>query len=319
MRNRIINGAMVIAQRGTSAVADGFMVDRFQAFENTAGVFSWQQVAVAPAGFNFSARCTVTTANASPSSSDVANFQHIIEGLNVADLGWGTANAKTVTLSFWIRSSLTGNFGASILNSGVNRSYPFLYSISAANTWEYKTVTIPGDTSGTWLTDNGIGLRIMFNIGGGSTVLGTANTWAGSRFDGATGSTNILATLNATWQITGVQLEVGTQATSFEYRQYQQELALAQRYYVGLKTYWFTVGYDLNYTSYNSGGLPWDYQMRSSPSVIIGGGGMTGHHGIAPSAISSSANGVHLQFSGSGLRTNVSCAAYVDLTLSAEL
>jgi len=267
MRNRIINGAMVIAQRGTSAVADGFMVDRFQAFENTAGVFSWQQVSEAPAGFNFSAKCTVTTANASPSSSDVANFQHIIEGLNVADLGWGTANAKTVTLSFWIRSSLTGNFGASILNSGVNRSYPFLYSISAANTWEYKTVTIAGDTSGTWLTDNGIGLRIMFNIGGRSTVLGTANTWGSSRFDGATGSTNILATLSATWQVTGVQLEVGTQATSFEYRQYQQELALCQRYYYrcGANTNFITIGIGQASGS-NAGYFSLPMSMRASPT-----------------------------------------------------
>jgi len=260
-KNRVINGSMVIAQRGTGAVADGFMVDRFQAFENTAGVFSWQQVSVAPEGFNFSARCTVTTANSSPSSSDVANFQHIIEGFNVADLGWGTANAKTVTLSFWIRSSLTGNFGASILNSAVNRSYPFLYTISAANTWEYKTVTIPGDTSGTWLTDNGIGLRIMFNIGGGSTVLGTANTWAGSRFDGATGSTNILATLNATWQITGVQLEVGTTATNFEYLDYGNILRQCQRYCYGL--------YNSENATGDGGVLGWGYSNSGNVGVSI--------------------------------------------------
>jgi hypothetical protein len=271
-KNRVINGAMVIAQRGTGAVADGFMVDRFQAFENTAGVFSWQQVSIAPEGFNFSARCTVTTANSSPSSSDVANFQHIIEGFNIADLGWGTANARTVTLSFWIRSSLTGNFGASVLNSAVNRSYPFLYSISAANTWEYKTVTIPGDTSGTWLTDNGIGLRIMFNIGGGSTVLGTANTWAGSRFDGATGSTNILATLNATWQITGVQLEVGSSATSFEYLNYQTLLAQCQRYYEQVGVLFFTSSWAaITNTAY------WKVTKRAKPtltfSISSGSGG----------------------------------------------
>jgi hypothetical protein len=236
-RNRIINGAMVIDQRNAGASvtisnsSKDYTLDRWAAFETTDGVITVQQVSDAPAGFINSAKITTTTADGTLTADQRCQFTQDIEGLNVADLGWGTANAKTVTLSFWVKSSLTGTFGGSVANSAANRSYVFTYSISAANTWEQKSVTIAGDTTGTWLTTNSIGIRLYFGLGVGTDFQGTAGSWAGSFGIATSGSTSVIGTLSATWQITGVQLEVGTQATSFEYRQYQQELALCYRYY----------------------------------------------------------------------------------------
>jgi len=190
-----------------------------------------QQDSSAPAGFISSAKLTTTTADTSLGTSQYVFFQQRIEGTNTADLAWGTASAKTVTLSFWVRSSLTGTFGGSLMNSGYTRSYPFSYTISAADTWEQKTITIAGDTTGTWLTDTGIGIRLSFGLGIGSTYSGTAGAWASSELYAPTGATSVIGTLNATWYITGVQLEAGSVATSFERRSYGTELQLCQRYY----------------------------------------------------------------------------------------
>jgi hypothetical protein len=231
MRNRIINGAMTIAQRGTTAItADGFPVDRFIVVNGTDGAFSAQQDSSAPAGFINSIKCTITTVDSSLASTQAISLQHRIEGYNVADLGWGTANAKTITVSFWVRSSLTGTFGGSVINNAFNRSYPFSYTITSADTWEQKSVTIAGDTTGTWLKDSGRGLILVFSLGAGSDRVGTAGAWSGTNTQGVTGQTQVIGTSGATWYVTGVQLEVGTQATSFEYRQYTTELQLCQRY-----------------------------------------------------------------------------------------
>jgi hypothetical protein len=225
---------MVLDQRnaGASVTAnDGvFGVDRFGFSMVASSKGTSQQSSVAPSGFINSLLFTSSAAT-SVSSTDFYSLYQRIEGFNTADLAWGTANAKTVTLSFWVRSSLTGIFGGAITNSAFNRSYPFTYTISAANTFEYKTVTIAGDTTGTWLTNNGIGMLVQFGLGVGSTLSGTAGAWSASGLISATGATSVVGTNGATFYITGVQLEVGTQATSFEYRQYQQELALCQRYY----------------------------------------------------------------------------------------
>jgi hypothetical protein len=230
-RNRIINGDMRIDQRNAgAAVTSGYPVDRFQVVISTDGAFSGQQDSSVPAGFNTSVKLTTTTADASLGATQFYAFRHRVEGFNVADLNWGTANAKTVTLSFWTRSSLTGTFGGVLRNSANDRSYPFIYSISSANTWEYKTITVAGDTSGTWLTTNGIGLQIDFGLGVGSTYSGTAGAWAGSLYISATGAVSVIGTLNATWYITGVQLEVGSVATPFERRPFGAELVLCQRY-----------------------------------------------------------------------------------------
>jgi len=236
-RNRIINGDMRIDQRNAGAAVtinsatDTYFVDRFLAVgQSSDGVFTVQQSTTAPAGFVNSIIATVTTVDASIGSTQFYLLQHRIEGNNVADLGFGTANAKTVTLSFWVRSSLTGTFGGSLRNTAANRSYPFTYSISVADTWEQKSITIPGDTTGTWSTNNGIGITISFSLGDGSNRLGTAGAWAGANYSGATGQVQVIGTLNATWYITGVQLEVGSVATPFERRPFGAELALCQRY-----------------------------------------------------------------------------------------
>jgi hypothetical protein len=233
-RNKIINGAMVFDQRNGGASVtptnNQYLVDRFQATLTQDSKFTVQQSSTAPVGFVNSLLVTSSSAY-SVVTSDIFAIRQRIEGTNVADLGWGTANAKTVTLSFWVRSSLTGTFGGAFSNSGTNRSYSFTYTISVADTWEYKTVTVAGDTSGTWLTTNGIGINLTFGLGGGSDYSGTAGSWAGAFYLTATGATSVVGTNGATFYITGVQLEKGSVATPFDYRQYGTELALCQRYY----------------------------------------------------------------------------------------
>ena len=167
----------------------------------------------------------------SVSASDIFSVRQKIEGFNVSDLGWGAAGAATVTLSFWVRSSLTGTFGGALYNSASTRSYPFSYTISAANTWELETVTIAGDTSGTWLTDSSTGIEVNFGLGVGSTYSGAAGAWAGADYRSATGAVSVVGTNGATFYITGVQLEKGSTATSFDYRPIGTELALCQRYF----------------------------------------------------------------------------------------
>jgi hypothetical protein len=231
-RNRVINGDMRIDQRNAGASAaniNGYGLDRWTSF-NVANSFSMQRSTVAPAGFTNSLLLTTTT-SATPAAADYRYLSQFIEGFNVADLAYGTASAVTIALSFWVRSSLTGTFSGALKNSAENRSYPFTFSVSSANTFEYKTITIPGDTSGTWLADIGIGLRVVFDLGSGSNRKGTAGAWAGVNADGATGAVNLVATNGATFYITGVQLEPGSTATPFERRSYGQELMLAQRYY----------------------------------------------------------------------------------------
>ncbi len=233
-KNRIINGAMVIDQRNAGASVtpstSTYTLDRWNAVNSIASKYTVQQVADAPAGFINSLKVTSSAAT-SLGASDYYYLQQNIEGLNVSDFAFGTANAVTSTLSFWVKSSLTGTFGGVLSNSAANRSYPFTYTISSANTWEQKNVTIAGDTTGTWLTTNGIGLRVDFGLGVGSTFSGTAGSWAGTTYVSATGATSVVGTNGATFYITGVQLEKGSTATNFDYRPYGTELALCQRYF----------------------------------------------------------------------------------------
>ena len=238
-KNRIINGGMAIDQRnaGASSTGNGYTVDRFAYFGAAASKGTWQQNAGAvtpPVGFKNYWGFTSSSAY-SVGATQQFNLYQPIEGFNTYDLGWGATGAATVTLSFWVRSSLTGTFGGAIYNSAVNRSYPFSYTISSANTWEQKTVTIAGDMSGTWLTTNGIGLYVNFSLGAGSTVSGTAGAWTTGRYDSVTGATSVVGTSGATFYITGVQLEKGSVATSFDQRAYSQELAMCQRYYWPLR------------------------------------------------------------------------------------
>ena len=273
-RNRILNGSMVLDQRNAGAsvtpTSGQYLLDRYVASLTQASKFSIQQNAGAvtpPVGFTNYLGATSLSAY-SVASGDAFAFSQIIEGFNISDLGWGTANAQTVTLSFWVRSSLTGTFGGSLRNGGGTRSYPYTYTINSANTWEQKSITIAGDTSGTWLTTNGNGVRWTFALGAGSTFSGTAGAWAGSNFASATGAVSVVGTSGATFYITGVQLEAGSVATPFERRPYGTELALCQRYYqkLGLvdvaplgSGYGVNTTQALFYTKYTT-------TMRSSPT-----------------------------------------------------
>jgi hypothetical protein len=280
MKNRIINGAMVIDQRNAGAsvtpAATEYTLDRWAAAMSVGSKYSVQQNAGAvtpPAGFtNYFGVTSLSAYTVGAAESFL--IRHRIEGFNIADLGWGTANAKTVTLSFWVRSSLTGTFGGSLRNTDNTRSYPYSYTISSANTWEYKTVTIVGETTGTWVVTNGTGIQLTIGLGAGSTGSGTAGTWSGSNFVSATGATSVVGTNGATFYITGVQLEVGTQATSFEYRQYQQELALCQRYcnVYGENIYsvFGSMGFGFSSTGFASATLL-PVEMRAVPTVAYTG------------------------------------------------
>ena len=275
MKNRIINGAMVIDQRYSgglntpSASTSIYVLDRWFIQASQSSKFSVQQNAgsvTPPAGFSNYLGFTSLSAY-SVNSTDYFDVVQRIEGFNVNDLAWGTANAKTVTLSFWVYSSLTGTFGGALQNGSNNRSYPFTYAISSANTWTQISVTIAGDTTGTWTATNGSGLQIGFGLGAGSTYSGTSGSWAGANYLSATGATSVVGTNGATFYITGVQLEVGSSATGFEYRQYQQELALCQRYFYNLgSVYVFTSA-----TSYGNFALK--SSMRATPTVTGGGAG----------------------------------------------
>jgi hypothetical protein len=237
-KNRIINGGMMIAQRGTSFAgltngSTAYITDRWfwQESGTSTAVQTASQDSSAPTGFVNSLKVLTTTAQASLASTNSYKFVQRIEGFNIADFGWGTANAQPVTLSFWVRSSLTGTFGGGLQNENADRYYIYSYTINVADTWEYKTVTIVGDTSGTWNTTNGNGIGCNFSFGTGSDYQGTAGSWGSTRLEAPTGQVNVAGTLNATFYITGAQLEKGSTATSFDYRPYSAELAMCQRYY----------------------------------------------------------------------------------------
>jgi hypothetical protein len=233
-RNRIINGDMRIDQRfagaANNATGGAYVVDRWNHYHSGA-TYSTQQSTTVPSGFYNSLLMTNTTASASPT---YCFFGYKIEGYNIADLDWGLSTAKPVTISFWVRSSVTGVYSISVVNDNADRSYPAQYTINSVNTFEYKTITIPGCTDGTWLKTNGIGLYLRFNLGSPSGRLATSGSWQNGNYDGATGSTGASTwanTLSATFYITGVQLEKGSVASAFEQLQYGHVLALCQRYF----------------------------------------------------------------------------------------
>jgi hypothetical protein len=327
-KNRLINSDMRIDQRNAGASvtvstngSNAYPVDRFFAQKNSSGVFTIQQSSVAPSGFTNSLVATVTTADTSMASGDFAYIGQTIEGYNFSDFSYGAAGAATLTASFWVRSNLTGTYSFAVVNNSGNRSYVANYTINTADTWEYKTVTIAGDTTGTWLKDNGAGLRVRFGLSAGSDFQQAVGSWGTVNAITTSSNVNWLGTVGNNFYITGVQIEKGATATSFDYRPYGTDLALCQRYYVGaVGTSYFTAGYDSAYTTFNSGGLSWGYQMRVTPTITIVSGGMDGHHNTAPTVRTGPTYyGVGLQFSGSALRTNANASAYVVYTLSAEL
>jgi hypothetical protein len=273
-RNRIINGDMRIDQRNagasvTQGTASTYVTDRFAIRGSVTSKFTSQQSSVAPAGFVNSLLCTSSSAY-TVGAAEAFFAGQAIEGFNVADLGWGTANAQSVTLSFWVRSSLTGTFGGSLCNYAGDRSYPFTYTISAANTWEFETITIPGDTTGTWPTNNNGSIVLNIGLGAGSTLSGTAGAWAGALFRSATGAVSVVGTNGATFYITGVQLEVGSAATPYERQIYSDQLAQCQRYYyrvTGSNNAIFAFGQVANSTTI-VGLTPFLVAMRTAPTAL---------------------------------------------------
>jgi hypothetical protein len=275
-RNRILNGGMVIDQRNAGASVNNgagnntYVVDRFSMFGAEAAKISGQQSTTAPTGFVNSWLITSLAATTA-TSAQAYGVRHIIEGTNISDLGWGSASAKAVTISFWVRSSITGTYALALFNRDApNRSYVANYTIDSANTFEYKTITIPGDTSGTWLTTNGQGIHVWWDLGSGSNFDETAGNWVGSLKARTSGSANWVATSGATFYITGVQLEAGSVATPFERRPYGTELALCMRYFQQLNATnsrgTFAFGYGANTTTVVGSYFP-PVQMRVYPSL----------------------------------------------------
>jgi hypothetical protein len=288
-KNKIINGAMMIDQRNAGASLTittnaQYSLDRWKSYMTQASKFSVRQMessntaasnyesSSAPTGFTNSIKVTSASAY-SVLTGDYFTIGQNIEGYNIADLDWGKATAKTVTLSFWVKSSLIGTFGAALGNNAGNRGYPFSYTINVANTWEYKTVTITGDTTGTWETGFYNGIVLYISLGTGATYSGTAGAWTGSFLTSATGATSVVGTSGATFYLSGVQLEKGTTASSFEFRSYQKELILCQRYYqrmpitgtYSLEAYQGATGYVRSMLAYT----PLPVVMRATPNRVV--------------------------------------------------
>jgi hypothetical protein len=295
---------MEIDQRNAGAsvtpVDTQYTLDSFASSLSQTSKYTVQQNAgsvTPPAGFTNYLGVTSSSAY-SITSTDYFAITQYIEGYNISDLGFGSASAKTITISFWVRSSLTGTFGGVIRNSAANRSYPFSYTISTANTWEQKTVTITGDTTGTWLTTNGIGIAVWFGLGVGSTYSDTAGAWTSkASTTSATGATSVVGTNGATFYITGVQLEQNTSATPFERRLYNQELANCQRY---LPKFNSSVGMGQAYTT---------TKALVQVSFLVS-------TRVAPTGITVSAAGDYRQLSsgGGGLTTTVVAFSGADIT-----
>jgi hypothetical protein len=323
MKNRIINGAMVIDQRNAGAsisTASGtntYTLDRWQTNYSQTSKYTIQQNAgsvTPPIGFKNYLGITSSSAY-SVLAGDFFLLRQKIEGFNIADLGWGTANAKTITLSFQVYSSLTGTFGGALNNNGDSRSYPFTYTVSTANTWTSISVTIAGDTSGTWEATTSTGIALTFGIGVGTTYSGTAGSWSANTYYSATGATSVVGTNGATFYITGVQLEVGSSATGFEYVNYETSLANCQRYYEVLV-------YDTNgqagmsapFSTVADSRFQWLFkvQKRANPSysVVSGSwGGNTPSAYFSVSHIQFVTNGTYFFLTGSGGSTAISASA----------
>jgi hypothetical protein len=343
-KNRLINSAMVIDQRNAGAsisAADGaYGVDRFAMYYQT-GIASKGTIQQTPSatetgyatrvGAGFSNYLAFTSNSAySVASGDAILINQRVEGYNIADLAWGTANAKTVTLSFWAYSSLTGTFGGTLRNAAGTQYYPYSYTISSANTWTQISITIAGSTTGTWGSTNGIGVYVMFGLGVGSSLQGTANAWSSSAYFSPTGATSVVGTNGATFYITGVQLEKGSTATSFDYRPIGTELSLCQRYYARLQagTSAYTgFGSGLAYSTTNATiFIKYPVTMRSSPS--LNGANLGFNDGSVSNAVTAinasylgTDSGIH-QFTSSSLTQyrpyilagNNSTSAYIDLS-----
>ena len=336
-RNLIINGAMTVAQRGTSFTGFGaavnYGIDRFANYHSSDGAFTIsQETSVVPDDFTHALKIQTTTADSSIAAGQRLILVTRCEGNVVSQLNWGTSAAKTVTLSFYVRSSITGTHGGAFGNGSDDRNYPFTYTINSTDTWERKTITVAGDTSGTWATDTGRSLQVVWGLGVGSTYSGTAGAWASGDINSATGATTgVLGTLNATWYLTGVQLEVGETATPFEHRSYGDELALCQRYFAVLQdtTAAYAGGFGFcNSTTKTKVCFPLGVALRANPTVNVTAATIDIRNNATNTAASSVsaaiAQGTNLYLdvnAASGLATNHACAIdpKQNMTFDAEL
>jgi hypothetical protein len=270
-KNRVNNGAMLIDQRGSgTSTTGGYAVDRFYALQGTSGTFTAAQSSESPTGFSKSMVFTVGSAGTASAAQQVRITQ-AFEGLNMADLDWGKSTAKALTISFWVRSSVTGTYCVAIHNDGGNRAYIREYTISSANTWEQKSVTIPGCTDGTWPVTNARWGTLKFDLGSGSDRLGTAGSWlTGAEYAKTSNQVNFINNAGATFYLTGVQVELGSTASSFEYRPYGAELALCQRYYfrknIPLTNDYFTILQAYNTSSAYGKLFDLPVTMRATPT-----------------------------------------------------
>lgn len=271
-RNMLINGDMRIAQRSTAAHNEGtgyFALDRWRQEKANQDQFTYsvEQVSDGPSGFSKCLRVTTSTAETALASDEFGRIQQIIEGNNLERIGFGTSDAKQLTLSFWVKSSITGNWSASLYVYDTNKIYSQAYTINSANTWEYKTLTYPALTSGSPAYDNSGGLILNFGLfaGSGSNTATTAWTsYAQTNLLGGQ-TANLGGTLNATWQITGCQLEIGPQSTPFEHRNYTDEFLRCARYYFKNLAPVYTTAYGSNSICTTEFPVP----MRNTPALSV--------------------------------------------------
>ena len=312
-RNIVDNGEFVVDQRGFSSAVtqtgEAYTIDRWKTRMTSNSKFSVQKVADAPAGFYNSAKITSLDAT-TVQSGDYFQLQQGIEGYNINPANFGTPTAKGLVLSFYVKSSLTGTFSVCFSNYTGNKFLAQNYTISSANTWERKTISVPAITTGSWERGNGAGLYIYFTLGAGSDTLRSTGSWIDSNFGRAgTGSTNVVATNGATWHLTGVQLEVdhtnsGT-ATDFEHRSYGDELQRCRRYYqqyVNISA----VGYVPNNSNRTySHGWFFPVAMRAKPTLTLTNTGSSGGQYVTDgqtnryiaSALSQGATTTHMSLS----------------------
>ena len=277
-RNLIINGAMVVNQRGNSTGKTGsgyYACDRFRLLINSLGTWSIAQNTSAPDGFAYSQRYDCTTADASPAAGDYMIVETRLEGQNLQQLDWGTSSAKKITLSFWVKSNKTGTYIAELSHAGATLPYNSLqYTIDSANTWEYKTLTFSGDTSDSTVNSNAVGLYVNWWIGSGTTFTsGTynADTWHTTSGNRAAGlNVNMADSTDNDWSITGVQLEIGEQANPFEHESYAETLLKCQRYYYPAENYNIYAGWAMTWggsTSYPKVNADFPVAMRADPTI----------------------------------------------------
>ena len=277
-RNVIINGAMNVAQRGTSfASALGYTLDRYAYYRSGTGVVTVSQDTDTPTNFKNSLKVAVTTNDSSMASGDYYVLQQKIEGQNIAHFNYGSSDAKTTTLSFFVKSSVTGTYSGSLRNNATDRSFVFQYTVSSANTWEEKSITIVGDTSGTWLTNNSTGIVLAFSLGQGTTYASsTVGSWHSGNYHGSTSEQDFITNASATFFITGLSLEIGQKATEFEHEPFERTLAKCHRYYYALlgtigggngqEAHVCTAGAYNDTNAY--GGVPFPVTMRATPTLV---------------------------------------------------